>query len=463
MTAPQDTPQDNTHLDATRMAELMASFAPFESSPHLAVAVSGGSDSLAMALLADQWVRKRGGRITALTVDHGLRPGSGSDAVRVGDWLAGLGIAHEILAWRGRKPATGVQAKARKARYRLLTDWCREACVLHLLLAHQREDQAETFMLRLAAGSGVDGLAAMSGVVETSNVRLLRPLLTVPRTRLRATLKTHGQQWIEDPSNDDPSFARVRIRQSLAVGGAAGVSIPLLAATAARMARARSSLEAEASRRMAVCCRVHPSGYARLDGATLFAAEDDISLRVLARVLMCIGARDHAPRLAKLERLHGCMKTAANDGAGLPGAGAGRWKSATLSRCRVAADQAGVFLVCRERRGLPEPMTIESGHSPDYTIDWDGRFALRLDDQARPLRLGPLGGAGWSALSQTVPQIRTMGVPRVAALTLPALIDDDGIAAVAHLYRRDGMAPTFARAGFHPPQALSAAGFVVAN
>jgi hypothetical protein len=167
---------------------------------------------------------------------------------------------------------------------------------------------------------------------------------------------------------------------------------------------------------------------------------------------MCIGGRDHAPRLAKLERLHGRMKAAANDG------GMGEWSGATLSRCRVSLC-GGSFLVCRERRGLPAAMLMEVGQ----TINWDGRFALRVHDQVTPVGLAPLGEEGWCALLHADPHIRTMGVPHAAALTLPALIDDDGIAAVAHLYRRDVDAPAFHMAGFHPPQTLSAAGFVVAN
>ncbi|HZD25370.1 MAG TPA: tRNA lysidine(34) synthetase TilS, partial [Alphaproteobacteria bacterium] len=149
-------------LTAAEFAALMAPFAPFEATPALAVAVSGGADSLALALLADGWARRRGGVATALTVDHGLRPEAAAEARRVGRWLAARGIPHRILRWRGDKPATAVQAKARAARYALLADWCRRHGVLHLLTAHHRGDQAETVLMRLAHGSGVDGLAGMA-------------------------------------------------------------------------------------------------------------------------------------------------------------------------------------------------------------------------------------------------------------------------------------------------------------
>src|SRR5689334_12818293 len=173
----------------------MARFAPFEVNPELAVAVSGGADSLALALLADRWARACGGRVTALTVDHGLRPEAAREARQVGRWLKASGIRHVILRWSPpamKKTATArlanLQAAARDARYELLCGWCRQHAVLHLLLAHHRDDQAETLLLRLARGSGLDGLAAMAPLVERSAVRLLRPLLAVPKTAITGYL-----------------------------------------------------------------------------------------------------------------------------------------------------------------------------------------------------------------------------------------------------------------------------------
>src|SRR5579863_2293243 len=139
---------------------------PFERRPLLAVAVSGGADSLALALLASVWAKARRGRVVALTVDHRLRRESTGEARQVGRWLRRLGIAHEILTWKGPYPQGDVQAAARAARYALLEAWCHTAHCLHLLTAHHREDQVETFWLRLARGSGLDGLAAMPAEVE---------------------------------------------------------------------------------------------------------------------------------------------------------------------------------------------------------------------------------------------------------------------------------------------------------
>jgi tRNA(Ile)-lysidine synthase len=149
------------------LAEFSAALAwigHWEHEPFLAVAVSGGADSLALTLLADRWARERGGQICALTVDHRLRPESGEEIRRLQGWLSARAIRHEILAWSGDKPVTGIQEAARAARYALLDDWCRAHGCLHLLTAHHREDQADTYLLRRRAGSGANGLAGMSAI-----------------------------------------------------------------------------------------------------------------------------------------------------------------------------------------------------------------------------------------------------------------------------------------------------------
>ena len=198
-------------LDARDFAGLMAGFAPFEPAPTIAVATSGGADSLALVLLADAWSRACGGRVVALTVDHGLRPESADEARTVGGWLSSVGIEHIVLPWRCGAPTSGVQARARAARYKLLETWCVGAGVLHLLLGHQQDDQAETYLMRRRRPRGY-GLAGMAAIVERRGVRLLRPLLGVPRARIEAALRRRGQPWIEDPSNRDDRYERVRVR-----------------------------------------------------------------------------------------------------------------------------------------------------------------------------------------------------------------------------------------------------------
>ncbi len=179
----------------------------------LAVAVSGGADSMALLCLAARWGKRP---LTALTVDHGLRAESAEEARRVKGWAEAQGVPHVTLAWRGEKPKANLQAAARAARYGLLAQWCRDARVEGLLLAHTLDDQAETVLLRLARGSGVNGLAAMAPATRLRGVTLLRPLLGISRARIVATLEALRQPWIEDPSNEDTRFARVRLRKARA-------------------------------------------------------------------------------------------------------------------------------------------------------------------------------------------------------------------------------------------------------
>src|SRR5882762_7173586 len=209
------------------LSTALAAIGGFEAQPLIAVAVSGGPDSLALTILADRWARERGGQLAALTIDHRLRPESAEEARILGGWLTSRGIAHHVLVWTDPKPTTGIQEAARAVRYRLLAGWCRAQGCLHLLTAHHREDQAETYLIRKRAGSGIDGLAGMSALRELAGVRLVRPLLAVPKARLTALLETERQPFLSDPSNRNPVFERARLRRDTAVGDVERLSAEL--------------------------------------------------------------------------------------------------------------------------------------------------------------------------------------------------------------------------------------------
>jgi tRNA(Ile)-lysidine synthase len=183
----------------------------------VAVAVSGGSDSMALLRLVELWHTQPNGprEIYALTVDHGLRPESADEAQQVARWCATLGIPHQVLKWLGDKPATGIQAKARQARYDVMSQWCRDAKVPVLMTAHTADDQAETVAMRRERTTSDRSLAAIWPENEWRGVKLLRPLLGERRESLRDYLNDIGQLWLEDPSNQNRTFERVRLRDSL--------------------------------------------------------------------------------------------------------------------------------------------------------------------------------------------------------------------------------------------------------
>ena len=431
---------------------LMAPLGPFERPPELAVAVSGGPDSMALCALADGWARDRGGRVAALVVDHRLRPESGDEALRVAGWLDALGVAHAPLAWTGPKPTSDVQAAARAARYRLMGDWCRGAGVIHLLLAHHRDDQAETLLLRLGRGSGLDGLASMASVVELPALRLLRPLLGMPPARLRATLEARGTPWLEDPSNRDPAFARTRIRALMPALAAEGLGAERLAGAARALGRARAIIESAVAGCLADAVEIAPAGYCRLDAALYASAPGEIARRALARVLMCVGGGVYAPRGDRLARLHDAFAQGR--------LGAGR----TLGGCRLVPRRDGVLAV-RETAAAKDEARLAGGGS----VFWDGRFVVRAaaGSAGRRYSVRRLGGDGWSGLAAADRSLRDTAIPGAARPSLPAVFDLDGIVAVPHLgYVRggafSGASPAFT-AAFRPAQPLGRAGFAIVD
>lgn len=409
-------------LSPEEFSPLLEALGPFEAAPRIAVAVSGGADSMALAVLTHHWARARHGQAIALTVDHGLRAEAAAEARQVGDWLAARGMEHRILRWKGAKPSGDLQAAARAARYRLLAEGCRAEGVLHLLLAHHLEDQAETVLLRLGRGSGVHGLAAMAAVSERAEMRILRPLLTVPRARLAATLCAIGQEWIEDPSNANSAFARVRMRALLPALAGEGLSAERLGATARRLSRARAALDSQLVATTIAHVTAYPTGWIELDPAAL-ATPDEISLRLLARVLMVVSGRPYGPRLEALENLLDGLRTG------------GRGRS--LAGCLIKP-RRGRIRVMREPAAVAPPLVVHGGAD----VVWDGRFRIVMADNSAAVPrdssacIQALGRAGWLELVRRG-ESGEIRLPAAVRETLPALVDDGAILAVPQLgYKR---------------------------
>ncbi|MCI7487314.1 MAG: tRNA lysidine(34) synthetase TilS [Alphaproteobacteria bacterium] len=181
----------------------------------VAVGVSGGADSLALVLQAAEELAVFGRKVVALTVDHGLRPTSRLEAEYVAGLMQKYGIEHHILTWTGKKPTTGIEEAARQARYTLIAEWCSQNNVHVLLTAHHAKDQAETFLMRLQRGSGLEGLCGIRGYSVREGLVILRPLLAVNPENLRDYLRQRAIVWVEDESNRDTTFLRGKIRQYL--------------------------------------------------------------------------------------------------------------------------------------------------------------------------------------------------------------------------------------------------------
>jgi tRNA(Ile)-lysidine synthase len=281
-----------------------------------AVAVSGGGDSLALMHLLTGWTRSR--RVPpplVFTVDHGLRPQSGADARKVARWAKAAGLDCEILTIKGKKPKTGIEAWAREKRYHLMAKALARRGLKALYLGHTEDDQAETFLMRLSRGSGLDGLGGMRGLAPfpfagLESFTLARPLLTVPRLSLRDYLNGCGQAWLEDPMNSEARFTRSRMRALLPPLTAAGLPPRRIAQAADHLARAREALDLVTAAVLARACQpkeVGPKEFSNdawlLDPEALTAAPREIGLRALAALLQKVSGEGYRPRFDSLEQL----------------------------------------------------------------------------------------------------------------------------------------------------------------
>lgn len=393
-------------------AALMAAVGPFGRERRVAVAVSGGADSMALALLLAGWWRP-----TAMVVDHGLRPESGAEAALTAARLTGLGIAARVLPVTGLARGPALAERARTARYAVLTAACRDAGLADLLLAHHAQDQAETLLLRQGAKSGPSGLAGMAPVTHGEAVRLLRPLLPVMPARLRATLRRAGAGWIEDPSNTDPATPRARLRAAFAQGNAA--SVPDLCRTARRQGVARREREASIADELARQVSFLPGGVAVIAGPT-------ISAGVLSALIWTISGARHPPGVAAVARL------------------AGRLHPATLHGAVILSTRGG-WLIGREAAAQAAAVPAQAG------AVWDGRFRL-LGAPPRDGTLGPLG-------DDAAQLRRWSGLPAALLRTAPAIRCSYGLFAVPSLSYPDRETCRAVPIAFCPPRPTAPAPF----
>jgi len=297
--------------------EIPALFAGLEEARGIVAAVSGGPDSTCLMHLLALW-RGEGERppVVVATVDHGLRPEAVREARTVGRWARGLGLRHKILTWKGDKPQTAVQEVAREERYRLLAELARKVKATHLVTGHTLDDQAETVVMRLLRGTGVGGLAGMRPELMRDGVTLARPLLGLAKARLLATCAAEGWPYLDDPSNADPRFTRVRLRGHLMpILAREGLTADRLVTLAERARRDADALDARAVAVLAEISLPGPkgeTGVAHLDGARLGTEPDAILLRVVARAIVEVAGGPTRPlRLERFEaRILGDLRRA---------------------------------------------------------------------------------------------------------------------------------------------------------
>ena len=285
-------------------ADIDALFAPVEGYRKLGLAVSGGPDSLALMLLAAQWAKGRAVEFHVYSVDHGLRPEAAAEAAMVAREAEALGLPARILRWEGDKPATGIQAAARAARYRLMADAMAADGVEILLTAHHLGDQAETVLMRLAHGSGIDGLRGMDRLSLVEGCEVARPLLGVRPEILREVVSEAGLRAASDPSNLDTNYERVRWRLMLPALEALGLSLERLGVFARRMDEVGSLVHSEVEAHYREIVEPISASFMRLDAQRFSTLNPAVATALLGQVLSAVaGPGGRSPPLGALELL----------------------------------------------------------------------------------------------------------------------------------------------------------------
>ncbi len=373
----------------------------------LAVAFSGGGDSLALLLAAKAWADANGRRLLALTVDHGLNPASTDWTRRCGETAQRLGVGFQALRWEDAKPTTGLPAAARAARHALLADAARHAGAGVILLGHTADDLTEAAAMR-AEGSSVSDAAEWSpspAWPQGRGVFLLRPMLSLGRAEIRDGLRARGETWIEDPANEDPRFARARARSAQSSpDGRGGPSEGWW-----RGVRPGAS-EASAPESMPPLpppCIAPPPPRSAWSPSPCGGG---LSLSItapathIAAACLCAGGTSRPPRGDRLERLVARLRS-------------GEAFTATLAGARIASDgRTAAFTRDPGRAGLPEAAV-----APGRPTVWDGRFEI---ETTVPITVRALGG-----LSVQLPktqQAALRALPATIRPTLPVMVSRDG-------------------------------------
>jgi len=363
---------------------------------NLGVAVSGGGDSMALLHLLDPFCRNHGIQLHAVTVDHQLRPEAAAEARFVARRCKDLGVPHDTLVWQGWDGQGNLQKAARDARYREMTAWARSRGISAVALGHTREDQAETVLMRLGRRAGVDGLSGMRHRVLRDGICWLRPLLRAHRADLRTYLVRKGVEWIDDPSNDDLNFDRIKARQILDTLAPLGISVDGLADVADQMAQARKALEWQAFL-VAQELATTKSGAVIYDERVLRSQPDEIRRRLFVRAINWISGATYAPRRGAVAGL-------------MQGIAKGQASTADGCHIRRIAEKIWIFRELNAVAGLQSPIQVL----------WDGRWRITPPADQRDVTDTYVRALGQDGI-ENCPDWRGAGTPHVVLLSTPSI------------------------------------------
>jgi tRNA(Ile)-lysidine synthase len=387
---------NSLEISVNEASELFSGLLQFQS---ICVGVSGGRDSMCLLRLLKRWKKLNieAPKIIAVSIDHALRKESESECKLVKSWCNELGIEHHTLNWEGIKPSTSVQQKAREARYKLLIDFCNQNKIKALVMAHHLEDQVETFFMRLARGSGIDGLRSMQYCRVQSGVDIIRPLLSIKKSRLLETLINFDQKWIDDPSNLDERYERVRVRKYIENLNDIDIDLKNISKSITRLTRSQIALELMSLKIFNDISSIDNAGYVSIDNAKLLVCNEEIQLRILQMSLNTVSGNRHI----SLNSLENIIRRIQDSNLNI-----------TLSGCRVIKNKKDI-VIFRENRNLPRIII-----APGDEIIWDNRFIVNLDKEESSLELEAIGNYAINA--EAIKKTNLINIPKNALLTLPA-------------------------------------------
>jgi len=371
---------------------LVSARAVFDLEGPVAVAVSGGGDSVALLHLLHRAALERGRRLFAVTVDHGLRPEAAAEAAGVARLCADLDIPHQSLRWDRGAISGNLMDQARQARRKLIADWAKAQGIGCIALGHTADDEAETVLMALARASGLDGLAGMRRVWQLDGLRWMRPLLGHDRAELRRYLRRHGIAWVDDPSNDNPQFTRVRARAALAALAPLGITAQAIATSANHLKLAQNALQ-DMLRRFVAREVVEAGGALQIPQAAFQDLPQDLQRRLLNAAIDWLSAAAYPARGAKQRTLLAAVTAG---------------KAATLAGCRFRC--AGGFIhICREPRAVAALASATDAR-------WDNRWQM-TGPHAPDLAIRALGAQGLLQIKDW----RSAGLRRDVLLVSPAI------------------------------------------
>jgi tRNA(Ile)-lysidine synthase len=357
------------------------------------LAVSGGGDSMALLHLARAWAAENNCELFVATVNHGLRSEAHAETEMVQRACKRMGIKCTTLTWSGWDKAGNLQDAARRARIDLINAWAQNIGLNAVATGHTADDQAETFLLRLARGSGVDGLSGMATLRERDGMIWFRPLLTFRRAELRRFLKSKRVKWVDDPSNDDDSYDRIKMRKAQSALDALGLTIDRLVETTTRMSTARRALERITKSHAHEVTTPTRFGTVKIDIEAFNQLPLELRYRLFAHALKWVSGSIYRPRFDALLESAAKLSNAQDH---------------TLLGCHVLTD-GKTGEVCREVAKIKP--------ANNFKAPFDGRWSLATSQETNGLSIAALGEEG-------LPQCkdwRELGMSRVSLLGTPAI------------------------------------------